>query len=165
MVQSGGKVKGEMDEMGSPRRGKANGRYCAKFIPNQNYPFPIRIVMLSALSKPNPTIDAGQYQQGPYMQYSLIDSFLASEQKGLRGDTLSAANLVLYVSIHFLSKLTVQPYKGGSVVGLRMEDNMMYPIKDQETMLHVTQGSAEILLFSLNLGYRIEIQVYKIAYN
>jgi hypothetical protein len=30
---------------------------------------------------------------------------------------------------------------------------------------HVTQGSAEILLFSLNLGYRIEIQVYKIAYN
>uniref|UniRef100_A0A0E0R9A7 Uncharacterized protein n=1 Tax=Oryza rufipogon TaxID=4529 RepID=A0A0E0R9A7_ORYRU len=80
------------------------GRYCAKFIPNQNYPFPIRIVMLSALSK-----------------YSLIDSFLASEQKGLRGDTLSAANL-------------------------RMEDNMMYPIKDQETML-------------------IEIQVYKIAYN
>uniref|UniRef100_A0A0E0R9A6 Uncharacterized protein n=1 Tax=Oryza rufipogon TaxID=4529 RepID=A0A0E0R9A6_ORYRU len=83
------------------------GRYCAKFIPNQNYPFPIRIVMLSALSK-----------------YSLIDSFLASEQKGLR----------------------VQPYKGGAVVGLRMEDNMMYPIKDQETML-------------------IEIQVYKIAYN
>jgi hypothetical protein len=25
MVQSGGKVKGEMDEMGSPRRGEANG--------------------------------------------------------------------------------------------------------------------------------------------
>ncbi|XP_066163213.1 uncharacterized protein [Oryza sativa Japonica Group] len=47
--------------------------------------------MLSALSKHNPTIDAGQYPQGPYMQYSLIDSFLAYEQKGLRADTLSAA--------------------------------------------------------------------------
>ncbi|XP_066163212.1 uncharacterized protein [Oryza sativa Japonica Group] len=68
-------------------------RYCAKFIPNQNHPFPIRIVMLSALSKHNPTIDAGQYPQGPYMQYSLIDSFLAYEQKGLRADTLSAAKV------------------------------------------------------------------------
>uniref|UniRef100_A0A0E0J1T0 Uncharacterized protein n=1 Tax=Oryza nivara TaxID=4536 RepID=A0A0E0J1T0_ORYNI len=86
------------------------GRYCAKFIPNQNYPFPIRIVMLSALSK-----------------YSLIDSFLAYEQKGLRADTLSAAK--------------------------RMEDNMMYPIKDQETMLAVPMDMNR----QQDTGYRIEI--------
>uniref|UniRef100_A0A0E0BJS3 Uncharacterized protein n=1 Tax=Oryza glumipatula TaxID=40148 RepID=A0A0E0BJS3_9ORYZ len=79
--------------------------------------------MLSALSK-----------------YSLIDSFLASEQKGLRGDTLSAANLVLY----------------------RMEDNMIYPIKDQETMLAVPM---DMNRQQQDTGYRIEIQVYKIAYN
>uniref|UniRef100_A0A0E0R9A8 Uncharacterized protein n=1 Tax=Oryza rufipogon TaxID=4529 RepID=A0A0E0R9A8_ORYRU len=71
------------------------GRYCAKFIPNQNYPFPIRIVMLSALSK-------------------------------------------------------------------RMEDNMMYPIKDQETMLAVPM---DMNRQQQDTGYRIEIQVYKIAYN
>uniref|UniRef100_A0A0D3HML0 Uncharacterized protein n=1 Tax=Oryza barthii TaxID=65489 RepID=A0A0D3HML0_9ORYZ len=70
--------------------------------------------MLSALSK-----------------YSLIDSFLASEQKGLR----------------------VQPYKGGAVVGL------------VSVYLAARAVPMDMNRQQQDTGYRIEIQVYKIAYN
>nr|XP_015617653.1 uncharacterized protein LOC9266548 isoform X2 [Oryza sativa Japonica Group] len=103
----------------------SKGRYCAKFIPNQNYPFPIRIVMLSALSKCSP----------------------------IQLSTQANINKVLTCNTPLLIPSSLLNKKDSE----RMEDNMMYPIKDQETMLAVpmdmNRQQQDTVCSKIDLGY------------